>query len=102
MMRQVLLLMAKSGYSLTISNLASALGVRPVVVEDLLGKLTALGYVQDIDCPAPAKKPGTCAACVFGSACCFASSQHVWILTEKGRRAALKGLPLGDHFGMRS
>jgi len=91
-MRQVLLLMAKSRYSLTTSNLASALEVHTVVVEDLLGKLTTLGYVQDIACAAGTKSD-KCVRCAFKHGCCFESPQHVWVLTEKGRRAAFERSP---------
>ena len=85
MMRQVLRLLADGRLS-TISGLASALGVRPLVVRDVLERLTALQYLQDT-CVARKSGNAKCAACALRNGCEVENLPHVWVLSEKGRLA---------------
>ena len=89
MMRQVLHLLA-DGRVLTISDLGRALGVRPLVVRDMLARLTALQYVQDT-CVTRKGKNAKCAMCALRNGCEVESLPHLWVLSEKGRRAVSAG-----------
>ena len=90
MMRQVLHLLADGRHS-TVSDLARALGVRPLVVRDVLARLTALQYVQDIAYAARTEKSATCATCRLGKACDSSCPPHVWVPTDNGYRVLSKG-----------
>ena len=90
MMRQVLHLLADRRHS-NISDLARALGVRPLVVKDVLARLTALQYLHDISYAARTEKNAACATCRLENGCGSGCPPHVWVLTDSGRRALSKG-----------
>jgi predicted ArsR family transcriptional regulator len=91
MMRQVLQLMANGCRPLAIADLATAVGVQPLVVRDVLARLTTLGYVQDIACAARTEKNSNCVTCRLENGCDSGRPPHVWVLTDNGRRALSKG-----------
>ncbi len=82
MLQELLALIAR-GNQRTPRDLASAMGISPALVEQMALQLTNLGYLEEIThCAA------SCEGCEAAGACLLTARQKVWVLTERGRRAA--------------
>jgi len=64
------------------TELASELGVSPVLVREMLEKLAQQGYLETIvlGCTKPCKR------CPLRTACHFRHQPRIWVLTRKGRQ----------------
>jgi hypothetical protein len=65
-------------------EIATQLGVSPLMVVQIARELTKRGYLQNAidDC---ASDEGGCKGCALGGSCHV--NVHSWILTEKGEKA---------------
>jgi DNA-binding IclR family transcriptional regulator len=95
MLRRILSLL-ESGETRTLVEFAHELGVDRAAVEEMLMRLCALGYVEELAASLSAACGETgSAACAGCSGCSFgrddAPQGRVWSLTEKGRRALAAG-----------
>jgi hypothetical protein len=85
MMRELLARMALGG---TLSQAALELGVSGSLLQGMLERMEALGYVVRNQ----AARPGACAGCSGSSGCAgcgaLGGAATLWALTDKGRKAA--------------
>jgi predicted ArsR family transcriptional regulator len=65
------------------TELASELGVSPVLVREMLENLAYQGYLETVvpGCTKPCKRCPLCATCHFRQ------QSQIWVLTRKGRRS---------------
>jgi hypothetical protein len=90
MLRELLALIASGGRH-SPESAALALGLGRAEVEDMLTRLCALGYLEELSAAMAAscadserKSCAGCAACPLGAGCFKASQNRVWSLTPKG------------------
>jgi hypothetical protein len=91
MLREILALLA-SGGTQRLDELARSLGTQAPMIEDILVRLCALGYVEELSgalasscSDGGGKSCAGCAGCGFISGCGQAPKSRVWALTDKGR-----------------
>ena len=91
MLREILALLA-SGGTQRLDDLARSLGAQAPMIEDMLIRLCALGYVEDLSsllgsscADGESKACAGCSGCGLVSSCGQAPKSRVWALTEKGR-----------------
>jgi len=83
MLQELLGLIAK-GHQRTPRDLAAVLNTTPGMIEQMALQLTRMGYLEEIT------QCGTsCDGCESGGACLLTARQKVWVLTARGRRAAV-------------
>lgn len=101
MLRELLRLIVR-GELLSSTEAARKLGTNEVVLDEMIGKLIALGYLEDLSAKMAeaacagthggGKKSSGCAGCPMAGSChggCFTGSHgKVWAVTAKGRKAA--------------
>ena len=78
-LRELLTLIA-SGQALSLEEAARRLNISQALVEDMVTKITQLGYLED-----PEHCMNSCSSCESGN-CIILSHRKAWRLTEKGRR----------------
>lgn len=91
MIRQVLAELNAAGGAVDRRQLAQRLAISPQMLETVLERLSAAGYVEGITASSAACRPAACHECPVGSACAGGGDgpgQQLWCLTEAGRRAA--------------
>jgi hypothetical protein len=88
---RAILAMLASGRPLTPGAIALELGVGAVELEDMLARLCALGYVEELSSELASAcgdgSPELCAGCKGCASCFPAPAMRLWRLGEKGRRA---------------
>jgi predicted ArsR family transcriptional regulator len=82
MLKELLALLASSQSS-SVSELAERLGQSVELVESMLERLCAMGYL--IDLSRVACSGGGCAGCSGRGACALMKRPAVWSLTPKGK-----------------
>ena len=81
---QGLLRLLAGGTVHTLAQLAAELGLDQELLKQMLLDLERAGYVQTISGCAE----GQCRSCDLQGLCTLGQRQRVWIVTEKGSRAA--------------
>jgi hypothetical protein len=91
MLREILALMA-SGGTHTLESLALDLELSSAELEDMLTRLSSLGYIEELSAALSSscmdgerKACAGCSGCGFVSGCGQAPKNRVWSLTSKGR-----------------
>ncbi len=82
MLEKVLQLVAEGG-SHSYEDLARQLSVSPPLLDAMLADLVRLGYLRAVN----GHCAGQCTGCPLG-ACAVTAAGRLWVLTEKGSRAA--------------
>ncbi len=91
MIRQVLAELSAAGGAVDRRQLTRRLAISPAMLETVLERLSAAGYVEGITTLSAACRPAACGECPVGPACAGGGpGQQLWCLTEAGRRAAAK------------
>jgi len=80
-----LLRLLASGRPYSLDDLARALAVEAALLRQMLTQLEQAGYLRAID---PSCEQGACAHCDQAATCGLARSQRVWMVTDRGWRAA--------------
>jgi hypothetical protein len=86
MLRELLALIA-AGHKGTSESIARDLGLRAPQIEDMLARLLALGYIEDLAASCADGPEGKSTGCAGCSLCAghVGPQAHVWALTPKGR-----------------
>jgi len=88
-MLRAILMMAASGGPLSTAALAERLGASVPELEDMIGRLVALGYLERVGAGmASCGGPARCGGCPSRAACHAAEPIVLWALTGKGKAAA--------------
>jgi predicted ArsR family transcriptional regulator len=81
-MLQKILSLIEQGRQRSQTELAKALDVSPTLLDEMIAQLTHQGYLQDLsNCDT------TCGDCSLKGGCFMGATQHIWVLTPKGRHA---------------
>jgi len=92
--RRVLAELHAAGGAVDRRQLARRLAISPSMLETVLERLDAAGYVEGVTASAAACRPAACRECPVGPACAGGGGgsgpQRLWCLTEAGRRAAAR------------
>jgi len=78
-LRDLLALIA-SGQALSLEDAAARLNISKPLAEDMVKKMTELGYLED-----PSQCTDSCSSCDSGN-CILVAHRKAWRLTEKGRQ----------------
>jgi len=81
MLKKLLRLISVRGTARS-TELASELGVSPVLVQEMLEELVQQGYLESV-VPGCTK---SCKRCPLRTACHFRRQPRIWALTSKGRQ----------------
>lgn len=87
MLKQLLVLIEK-GEQFSQTELADKLGVNLIMLSGMLQQLMDSGYLEDLSCTTA----DNCSDCPAKGGCFAGTSQHIWSLTPKGRRAAQENI----------
>jgi predicted ArsR family transcriptional regulator len=83
-LEQLLNLLA-SGRPYSLDDLARSLDMDSALLRQMLAQLEQAGYLRS---PEPLCERGACAHCHQAAACGLARSQQMWLVTDRGWRAA--------------
>lgn len=84
MLEQILQVVSQGGIR-SVQELAERLLIPPPLLETMLEDLARLGYLRAVDDACR----GRCDGCAMGG-CSVAGPGRVWMLTDKGARAAVR------------
>lgn len=85
-MLQELLQIIAAGGTYHLKQLAHQLDVSEALLESMIEELVRLGYLQ----PLHMRCCANCKACPTAGECALGFANHVWVLTEAGKKLAEK------------
>lgn len=87
-----LLSLVASGRPYSVDDLSRALEVEVELLRQMLSQLEQVGYLRSLDPPC---ERGACAHCDQATSCGKAQGQRVWLVTDRGWRAARQAISSG-------
>jgi predicted transcriptional regulator len=83
-MLEKLLQILATGGTHNLKHLAQQLDVSEALLQSMIEELVRLGYLQ----PLNAKCRADCKACPIANDCALGAANHIWVLTEAGKKVA--------------